>query len=167
MTKTVFFRRFGLGLLVLLAFVFQASTSFLPEIFGGKPLLLPALAFAIASFEDKVPSLIFGAVCGTLTDLASSSSVGYFAILLTLLCYFESHIFSNIFVPNFFSAFVFSTASTVVLIGGYFLFFKLFASVDGWQVLFVNHYISRIIYSAAVFVPIYFVVKFVGMYGRG
>lgn len=166
MTKTVFLRRFGLGLLVLVMFVLQASCAVLPEIFGSRPLLLPALAFAVALNEDKVPSLIFGAVCGALTDLASDGTIGYFAVVLTLICYFESHIFSNILVPNFVSAFLFAAAATAVSVGGYFLIFRLAASAESWHILFLNHYISRIIYSAAVFVPIYFLVRFAGMYGK-
>jgi rod shape-determining protein MreD len=155
-----FFKYLSYSLLVILLYVLQATPDLMPELFGSKPLLLLPLALAISSVEKEVPSLVFGAVCGGLTDLATGSGIGYFAIILTLICYFESHVFSTYFVPNIFSATVYSAIATVLSIGVYFLIFKVFSGIPDWQILFVNHYVSRIVYTFVMFIPVCLLVRF-------
>lgn len=108
-----FFRFFGYSLLLIILYVFQGSGFIIPEIFGGRPLMLISLALCIASFENTLPSVIFGALCGVLT---------------------------------------------VMLI--YYLLFVLIAGLDSGCVLFVRHYISRILYTFAVTIPLYFLTAF-------
>ncbi|MGN0501421.1 MAG: rod shape-determining protein MreD [Ruminococcus sp.] len=155
-----FFKYLSYSMLVILLYILQATPDLMPELFGSKPLLLLPLALAISSVEKEVPSLVFGAVCGGLTDLASGGGIGYFAIILTLICYFESHVFSTYFVPNIFSATVHSAIATVLSIGVYFLIFKVFSGIPDWHILFVNHYISRIVYTFVMFIPICILVRF-------
>lgn len=155
-----FFRYFSYSLLVILLYILQATPNLMPELFGSKPLLLLPLALAISSVEKEVPSLVFGAVCGGLTDIAAGGGIGYFAIVLTLLCYFESNVFGTYFVPNIISATVYSAGATVLSIGVYFLIFKVFTGVPDWHILFVNHYISRIVYTFVMFIPICILVRF-------
>ncbi len=161
MKKLLFFRYFAYSLLIILLYVLQATPMLMPEIFGGKPLLLLCLALSIASVEDKIPSLIFGAVCGIITDISAGGTVGFFAILLTLICYFEAHIFSTYFVPRFISVTVYTIIFIPLLIGLYFLLFTVFAGIPNSGVLFVNHYISRIVYTIVMTVPTYFIIKLV------
>lgn len=160
MRKLGFFKYLTYSLLVILLYVLQATPNLMPELFGSKPLLLLPLALAISSVEKEVPSLVFGAVCGGLTDLAAGGAIGYFAIILTLICFFESHVFGTYFVPNIISATVYSAAATVLSIGVYFLIFKVFSGIPDWQILFVNHYISRIVYTFVMFIPICILVRF-------
>lgn len=160
MKNLVFFKYFSYSLLVILLYVLQASPNLMPELFGSKPLLLLPFALAVASVENEVPSLVFGAVCGSLTDIAYGGGVGYFAIILTLVCYFESHVFTTYFVVNLFSAAVYSAIATTLSIGLYFLIFKVLAGVPDWQILFVNHYISRIVYTFVMFIPVGLLVRF-------
>ncbi len=161
MKKLVFFRYFAYSLLIILLYVLQGTPKLMPEIFGGKPLMLISLAVAIASVEDKTPSLIFGAICGVITDISSGGMIGFFAILLTLICYFESHIFSTYFVSRFISVMVYALVFIPLLIGVYFLMFTAFAGIPDSGVLFVNHYISRILYTVAMTIPIYFLTKLI------
>lgn len=156
-----FFKYFAYSLLAVLLYVLQATPKLMPEILGSKPLLLVPLALSVASVEEKIPSLIFGAVCGGLTDLASGGGIGFFAITLTLACYFEAHVFSSYLVPNIFSASVYSACAVVLLIGVYFLLFKITAGVPDWGALFVNHYISRIVYTCVMFVPVCLITRFI------
>ncbi len=79
-----FFRFFGYSLLLIILYVFQGSGFIIPEIFGGRPLMLISLALCIASFENTLPSVIFGALCGVLTDISFDGSIGYFAFALTI-----------------------------------------------------------------------------------
>ena len=134
----------------------------MPEIFGAKPLLLAALALSIAAFENKIPSLVFGALCGIFADSLTGEAIGYFAILLTLICYFEAHIFEKYFVSKFLSVFVFAFLSTAVLICGYFLIFTVFSGVDGALTLFCKSlYFSNFVHSTYVYSDIFFKQVFV------
>ena len=70
-----FFRFFGYSMLLIILYVFQGSGFIIPEIFGGRPLMLISLALCIASFENTLPSVIFGALCGVLTDISFDGSI--------------------------------------------------------------------------------------------
>ena len=140
-----FFRFFGYSLLLIILYVFQGSGFIIPEIFGGRPLMLISLALCIASFENTLPSVIFG---------------GYFAFALTIVCYAENFVFSKYFVPSFVTVIVFSFAAVMTVMLIYYLLFVLIAGLDSGCVLFVRHYISRILYTFAVTIPLYFLTAF-------
>ena len=146
-----FFRFFGYSLLLIILYVFQGSGFIIPEIFGGRPLILISLALCIASFENTLPSVIFGALCGVLTDISFDGSIGYFA---------ENFVFSKYFVPSFVTVIVFSFAAVMTVMLIYYLLFVLIAGLDSGCVLFVRHYISRILYTFAVTIPLYFLTAF-------
>lgn len=155
-----FFRFFGYSLLLIILYVFQGSGFIIPEIFGGRPLMLISLALCIASFENTLPSVIFGALCGALTDISLDGSIGYFAFALTIVCYAENFVFSKYFVPSFVTVIVFSFAAVMTVMLIYYLLFVLIAGLDSGCVLFVRHYISRILYTFAVTIPLYFLTAF-------
>lgn len=155
-----FFRYLGYVILIVVLYVFQGAPMIVPEIFGGRPLLLVPLALCIASCENTVVSIVFGAVCGVLTDISCDGTVGWFAFALTLICCFENFIFSRYFVPSFLTVMIFSFAAVTATILLYYVFFVLFAGVESGGILFVNHYISRTLYTFAVTIPIYFLTVF-------
>ena len=147
-----FFRFFGYSLLLIILYVFQGSGFIIPEIFGGRPLMLISLALCIASFENTL--------CGVLTDISFDGSIGYFAFALTIVCYAENFVFSKYFVPSFVTVIVFSLAAVMTVMLIYYLLFVLIAGLDSGCVLFVRHYISRILYTFAVTIPLYFLTAF-------
>lgn len=151
-----FFRFFAYSLEIIILYVLQSTPKFIPEIFGGKPLLLLCVAFTVAARENVVPSIIFAAVCGVFTDIATGTSIGFFAILLTIVCYFETNIFKTYFVSSFRTVMIFAAAAGTALVCLYFLIFTVFAGIPEWGTLFVNHYISRIIYTILAVAPLYF-----------
>lgn len=158
--KRKLFRCIAYAVLIILLYVLQDTPYLLPEIFGGKPMLLSAFAFTVATKEKRIPSLIIGAVCGILTDASLNGNVGFFAIALTLLCYFEAYFFETFFASSFGSAMIASSAATVIVICLYFLLTLLFNSVADWGALFVSRYISRIIYTILTEIPLYFLISF-------
>ena len=155
--KLSFFRYYAYSLLIILLLVLQSTPKLFPEEFGSKPLLLVAFSLCIASKEDKIPSIIFGAVCGMFTDIATGGNIGFFAILLTLICYAEAHIFSTYFKSSLVSVLIVGIIAIPILIFSYFLIFTVFAGVSDCWIYFVNHYISRIIYTFLMIIPLYFV----------
>lgn len=155
--KPSFFRYVAYSLLIVILYVVEGTPNLLPEIFGSKPLLLVPFALAVSAKEDYIPSLVFSAVCGGLTDISSSSSIGFFAIILTLVCYLQTDIFKKYIVESFLSSTLYSIVSISVIICLYFLFFRLLYGTSDCFDLFVNHYISRIVYTCVMFVPLYFI----------
>ena len=76
MQNLKFFRYLAYSIEILVFFVLGSTPSLFPEIFGATPCLLVALAITIAVFESEVPAMIFGVICGALTDLGFSNSIG-------------------------------------------------------------------------------------------
>lgn len=154
-TNRTFFRYFAYTLEILIFYVLQGTPSLVPEFFGSKPLFLIPIAISIAARERLIPSIVFGAVCGILTD-TGSGGVGYFAVLLTLVCFIEANAFENYFVPSFVTVSIIGIIAIPVTIGLYFLIFRVIAGIPDCGYLFVHHYISRILYTLVMLVPFYF-----------
>ncbi len=157
--KRSFFKYLAYVLEIIILYVLQNTPQLMPEIFGGKPLMLLPLALTIAAVENTVPSIIFGAICGVFTDIGSGG-IGYFALLLTIVCFAEAELFRKFFVPSLRTTLIYSFTAVTVLVCLYFLLFKLFAGIEDAGTLFVHHYISRIIYTFLLTVPLYFLNRF-------
>ncbi|MCH5298538.1 MAG: rod shape-determining protein MreD [Ruminococcus sp.] len=146
---------------LLLLFVLQSTPRLLPEILGGKPLLLLPAALTIAFLEDSIPAMFFGLAGGVLLDFGYSDNVGYYAFLLTIICFVLSLIFRDYMVVSFLNATAFTAAITSVLMCVYFLFFFIFAGRENSLIYFVQHYISRIIFTILCGMPLYLLNKFI------
>lgn len=157
--KLSFFKYLAYVLEIVVLYVLQDTPNLIPQLWGGKPLLLAVLALAIAANENQIPSLVFGAVCGVLTDI-SGGGIGYFGIVLTLVCYLESEIFKKYLVVSFWSVLVYAFAAVLVIVGLYFVIFRLLAGIDGAGELFVLHYLSRMLYTTVCIIPLYFLNSF-------
>lgn len=154
MRKQSFFKYLAYSLEILLLYIVQYTPNYIPEIFGGKPLLLMAAALTIAGREKHIPSLVFGAVCGALMDL-SGGGIGFFAVMLTLLCWCEAELFERYFVSRFISVFVVGVIAVLVVMVLYFVLFVLIRHSADAGYLLVNHYLSRTVYTMAMLIPLY------------
>ena len=153
--KIIRYAAYSLEIILLL--VLQGTPGLIPEVFGGKPILLVSLALSIVAVEEVVPSLVFAAVCGALADISAEGTIGFFAVSLTLLCYALCCLTRYYFSGGAAIAVVLCLAATVLILGARFL---LFALPQGGAELFVSHYISRMIYTFAATVPLYFLNRF-------
>ncbi|MEE0676027.1 MAG: rod shape-determining protein MreD [Ruminococcus sp.] len=153
--KIIRYAAYSLEIILLL--VLQGTPGLIPEVFGGKPILLVSFALSIAAVEEVVPSLVFAAVCGALADISAGGTIGFFAVSLTLLCYALCCLTRYYFSGGAAIAVVLCLAATVLILGARFL---LFALPQGGAELFVSHYISRMIYTFAATVPLYFLNRF-------
>lgn len=160
-TRYTAFRYIAFGLELLLLFILQSTPRLMPEIFGGKPLLLLPAVLSIAFFEESIPAMLFGLAGGVLLDLGYSDNIGFYTILLTLICFGLSLIFRDFMVVSFRNATAFISAITTVLVCVYFLFFFIFAGRENALVYFAQHYISRIIYTIICGILIYLLNKFI------
>lgn len=157
--RFTFFRFMAYSLELLLLFILQTTPNLLPEVFGGKPLLMIPAAVTIALMEEQIPAMFFGLAGGALLDLAFSDNLGYYTIMLTLICFVISLIFRDYMVVSFLNAMGFTSAVTIAVVGLFYLFFIALAG-KGDFMYFVNHYISRIVYTIVCAVVLYFINKF-------
>lgn len=154
-SNRVFFRYFAFALEIILLWVLQSTPKLMPEVFGSKPLLLLAAALSFSAFEQPVPALILGAVCGVLCDLSSGGTIGWFAVSLTLVCFAQASLLNTYLNRNFITASLLSLGSVAAVIGLFFVMFRLFAGVGDSALLFVSRYLSRMAYTYLCFFPLY------------
>lgn len=161
MRNLKFFRYFTYSLLILLLFVLNSTPSLLPDIYGATPCLLLALGVSIAYFEAEVPAMIFGLVCGVLTDFGYSNSIGTFAVMMTIVCFIIGFCSNNLITANFTNVLLSATVIIAVILSLHFVFAFVIKGIDNSGIYFVNHYISRIVQTIICTVIFYFINKFV------
>lgn len=154
-----FLRCLAYSLEIVILYVMAGTPGLLPEIFGSKPCLLLPVALSIAVLESETVAMSFGFVCGLLTDIGYSGKVGFYTVVLTLLCFAIGYCARNFFVTNLLNASIIGVVSIAVLISLHFLINVVWAEIPNAGVHFVHHYISRIIYTGVFFVPLYFLQK--------
>lgn len=151
-----FLRYLAYSLEIIILFALQSTPALLPEIFGSKPCLLLPVALTVAVFESETAAMIFGFVCGMLTDIGFSGKIGFYTVALTLLCFVIGYCARNFFVTNLLNASIIGIASITVLLIIHFWVYICLARIDNAGIYFVKHYISRILYTGAFYVPLYF-----------
>ena len=87
MKNMKFFRYLTYILEIILLFILGTTPNVMPEFFGSTPCLLLSLSMAIAVFEAEVPAMIFGLLCGLMTDIGFSNSIGIFTVFMTIVCF--------------------------------------------------------------------------------
>ena len=151
-----FLRFFAYSLEILVLYILQGTPMLLPEIFGSKPCLLLPVALTIAVFESETVAMSFGFVCGLLTDIGYSGKIGFYAVVLTLLCFCLGYCARNFFVVNLLNASIIGIVSITVLILIHFWFNVSLQEIENTGTQFLTHYLSRVLYTGAFFVPLYF-----------
>lgn len=159
-SNRVFFRYLAFGLEILLLWVLQSTPKLMPSLFGEKPFLLLAAALSIAVCSQAVPAVVCGAVCGALADISSTGGVGYFSVAFTLVCFAVSMLLDTYLNRNLATGTVLSIAAIFIVLGLYFVFFRLFAGVPGCGALFVSRYLLRMAYTVPVFLVLCFLNRF-------
>ena len=138
---------------ILLALLIQCTPYLLPEVYGGKAIVLLALALSISVFEPEVPSMIFAVICGVLADCSYSGPIGFYAIMFAVMCFIVSVLNENYIRRNLLTAMIEAVIAIPAIIFLQFLFYYIMAGYGEVWSFFLRHYISRIIYTLA-FVPL-------------
>jgi len=155
--KLLRFIAYGIEIAVL--YVLSGTPGLLPEIFGSKPSILLAVALSIAVFESECAAMAFGCACGVLTDIGFTGKIGFYTIVLTILCFAIGYCARNFFVTNLLNASIIGIVSIIVLTLVHFWVNVSLAEIDNAGMQFVLHYISRIIYTSVFFIPLFFLNK--------
>lgn len=160
MKNIKFYRYLAYSIEILVLFVLGSTPSLLPDVFGATPCLLLSLGITIAVFESEVPAMFFGLVCGALTDLGFSNSIGTFAIGLTIVCFILGFCANNFITANFVSVMITAVVVITALLSLHFVFSYVMKGYDNASVYYVNHYTSRIVQTILCTAVLYFVNRF-------
>lgn len=136
-------------------FVIQGTPYLVPELFGGRPVLIIVAVLSIAMFEPKMTALFFGLAGGLLIDIGNGGVIGFFAILLTVLCYLTSHLTLDVIKTSLLTAMLISGAAVFSVLSLHFLFFYVLPNYGENGYFFTHHYLSRIVYTI-VLTPIFY-----------
>ena len=153
-----FIRYMAFLLEVLLCYVVQSTPGLSLEVFGGRPILLVPLALTIAVFEEEIPAITFGVICGLMADSGYSGPVGYYAIMLAVLCYIVSILMENYIHTNLRTTMIIATLSIPIIIFMQFVLFYVAMGYGNVWEYFLSHYVSRMVYTWA-FVPLFYAVN--------
>ncbi len=143
---------------IVLCYIIQITPGMMPEVFGGRPVLLLPLALTFSVFEDEIPSIFWGVLCGLLADVNYSGPTGYYAIMLAIVCYSASVLMKNYMHTNLLTIMLIATVVIPVMMAGQFLLFYIAMGYDYIWEYFAAHYIARIIFTWA-FVPVMYAVN--------
>lgn len=161
-----FLRYFAYVVEILVCFIIQQTPGLVPSIMGGRPIFLVSILVTIAIFEDELVGMSFGLFIGVLLDFGLFDVVGFHAIILGLIGYFVGVLSVNVIKNNFLTAFITITASNIVFYLLSFLFLYVLRGFGDNLYAFVNHYISRIVYSIVLSPLFYFFTKLIALHIR-
>ncbi len=148
---------------IIIVYVIQSTPGLIPEVFGGKPIMLIPVAITIALFEREVSAVVFGVICGLITDMGYSGAVGYYGIVLAITCFVVSNLMENYIKTNMLTVMIIATISVPIIVFIQFAFYYIFVGYTDIWGFFVRHYVSRIIYTW-VFTPVFYGInKFVAV----
>lgn len=155
MKRINFVKYTAFSLEILLCYIIQSNHVLSPAVFGGRPVMMLPIAMTIAVFEGEIPSIVFAVICGILADAGYSGPIGYYAILLAILCYTVSILMENYIRTNLLTVIMIGALSIpIMIIGQFMLFYVLMGYGNEWH-YFLTHYVSRIVYTFA-YVPVFY-----------
>ncbi len=155
MNKLSIVKYTAFSLEILVCYILQSVPALSLEVYGGRPVLLIPVALTVALFVGEIPAIVVGVICGLLSDSGYSGPMGYYGIMLAILCYVTSRLLENYIRTNLLTAMIIATISIPVIIFGQFLLFYVAMGYGYVWGYFVSHYLSRIIYTWA-FVPVFY-----------
>lgn len=104
MTRYRAIRWTAYSLELMAVFVLQETPGLLPAIFGTRPLAILPAVLAIAMFEEENPAMLFGLFAGLLMDFGYGSILGFYGLLLAVVCRTVSRMASDLLRTSFLTA---------------------------------------------------------------
>lgn len=150
-------RYIAYSLEIFLLYILQQTPGLFPEIFKARPVLLYAAALSISMFENEVPAVIFGLICGLLLDFGFGGTLGIHAIVVAIICFVISMLAKSILKINLGVAIVISICATAVFVVLGWLYQFVIPGYSYPLYTLINHYLPKYLYSLLLF-PLIFIV---------
>ena len=145
-----YYRYILYALEVFLLFIIEGTPNFLPYFYLAKPLLLIPAAISIDAFESPLCSLTFGIFCGMIIDAGSGGVMGLSAIILAVICYYQSYWNSKYIKNNIYLVLIYSAVATAAVISLKFFVFYVIRKYSDTADSYISHYLPRIVYTWAI-----------------
>lgn len=153
--KYTVLRYISYGLEILIFYIIQGVPDLIPQVLGGKPLLLIPVALTIACFENEVPAMAFGVACGAMMDLGVGTHLGFYTIALAIVCFFIGYFAENYFNTKLLIVLFISVIIIPVLISLNFVINYILAGYANSGYYFVHHILATMAYTF-VTVPVFY-----------
>ncbi|MGN0459959.1 MAG: rod shape-determining protein MreD [Ruminococcus sp.] len=153
--KYTVLRYIAYGLEILIFYIIQGVPDLIPQVLGGKPLLLIPIALTIACFENEVPAMAFGIACGGMMDLGVGTHLGFYTIALAIVCFFIGYFAENYFNTKLLIVLIISAFMIPVLISLNFVINYILAGYSNSGYYFVHHILATMAYTF-VTVPVFY-----------
>ena len=100
---------------LFLMYVLEQTPNLIPDMFGAYPSLVMCVCISVAIFEGEVPGLFFGLAGGLMLDYTSTKIFGFYALFLTVLCYFCGLLVVNLMRNNIVTTMLLGSASVLIM----------------------------------------------------
>lgn len=151
-------------LLILAAYVFQATVFCEIPAWGAKPLLLPVAAAAAAMYGGRISGGVFGLIAGVMCDAALCRPAILFTLLLTVSGVIVGVLFETVLVRGFPSYFL--CCAALLIISAFCQMFGL-AFLHGQSIpALTATALCQTVYSLLFTVPTYWLARFIGRTSR-
>ena len=146
---------------IIFFYVLERNYNLVPEIFGGRPLILVPVFIAVAIFEKEYVSMFFGIVIGFFLDISIGNFIGVQAIFLFILGYIIGVLFTYFINLNFLTFFLTSLVIIPFVLIYRFLFFYIIPRFDNIEYAFIYHLLPCIVYTIIVSPIIYYINRYI------
>lgn len=158
--KKLIMRRICLALILLPVSVIQNTDGFFPQIFGVRALLLIPFVVCISMFERDIVGMFLGLFAGALWDIFASGA-SFNALFLTAVGFICGTLINTIMRNNVVTAFILSTAATVIYNICYWLFHYVFGGLDSAAYMLLRYYLPSIAYTVILVPLVFIIIRFV------
>lgn len=158
--KKLILRRICLALILLPVSVIQNTDGFFPQIFGVRALLLIPFVVCISMFERDIVGMFLGLFAGALWDIFASGA-SFNALYLTAIGFICGTLINTIMRNNVVTAFILSTAATLIYNICYWLVHYVFSGFDSAAYMLLRSYLPSILYTVILVPLIFIIVRFV------
>lgn len=147
------------GIEILIFYIIQGVPQLIPEVYGGRPLLLIPIAITIASFEREVIAMAFGLACGVMLDFGVGTQIGFYTFAFTVICFFIGYIHENYFNTKLVLVMLVALIVIPVTVMGDFFFRYIVNGYGGIGYYILNHTLAVMAFTCVTVPVFYFINK--------
>lgn len=144
---------------LLITFILQTTVAEKIAVFNVAPQLLLVFAICFSMANDVVPSMVFSAISGLLTDIAGGRVIGFNALLMMYLSMGIVYIGSEFFRDTPRAAVMLTALCTFLYELVFFIFtFAIFGNAYFFYIIY-RVILAEVVYNSIIAVPVYLYVQ--------
>lgn len=144
----------------------QQTPGLIPELFGGRPVIIIPLFFSISLLEGNYLSVAWGLISGLVLDVSLGGYIGVQIVIMGILGYLIGKIRENVFEVNIFTFFAVSFIATPLIVILRFYINYIVPKFGYSDIAFYKHIVPCIIYTFAISPIVYLFNKPISFFVR-